>query len=631
MDSTPTNYALQPDSRLTSPQATYIIRRVLGLGGFGITYLADMQVGNIVIPEAVCIKEFFPRTLCERDGDTHTMSYSNPTRDQVERARRDFLGEARRLASLAAEKCSGIVTVNEVFETNNTAYYVMEYLRGCSLADFVKSNGVMTWTQVKALFDKLIAAVDFLHKNHVTHLDIKPANIMLVNKPEGMWPVLIDFGLSKHYNEDGSATSTINSQGFSDGYAPIEQYGGITQFSPASDVYAIGATMLFCLTGQRPEASTQAPDFADKIPGEVPQTDRDILLKALSLSVKSRYPDANALHQALFADGDSTQILTSATPSPLSPAAKTADKDATSLLNETEDNAPKDRLTLTTEDDDDSDAKHFHKKKKSRRKWLWLLLLIPIGIGAYFAWNELYGTSPVDTSSVKIFTVNGVSFNMVRVNGGRFTMVDSMNKVVGNMPNVELSDYYIGETEVTQELWTAVMGSNPSEHQSDTIGLPVENVSWYDVQEFIARLNDLTGKHFRLPTEAEWEFAARGGNLSQGYDYAGSNDCDTVAWNPENSDGHTHPVATKMPNELGIYDMSGNVWEWCQDWFAPYPAGDLYNPTGPTDDEAEIKERVRRGGCCFDYSYLGSVHARDCNRPKNGYAMTGFRLVLSDD
>ena len=194
------------------------------------------------------------------------------------------------------------------------------------------------------------------------------------------------------------------------------------------------------------------------------------------------------------------------------------------------------------------------------------------------------------------FTVRGVSFEMVRVEGGTFRMGATAEQEDeawdDEMPvhSVTLSSYYIGKTEVTQALWQAVMGSNPS--RSRGADLPVENVSWDDCQEFIRKLNALTGQNFRLPTEAEWEFACRGGNNSRGYKYSGSNYIDNVAWYDGNSGDKTHPVATKLPNELGIYDMSGNVWEWCSDWWGDYSSGAQTNPKGPYDGSY----RVQRGG-----------------------------------
>ena len=189
--------------------------------------------------------------------------------------------------------------------------------------------------------------------------------------------------------------------------------------------------------------------------------------------------------------------------------------------------------------------------------------------------------------------------------------------------SVTLSSFYIGKYEVTQALWKAVMGSNPSKWKGDN--LPVEQVSWDDCQTFIRKLNALTGKNFRLPTEAEWEFAARGGNNSRGYKYAGSNNIGDVAWYDDNSGSKTHVVGTKSPNELGIYDMSGNVWEWCQDWFGSYSSASQTNPTGASSGSY----RVLRGGCWFNYARSCRSSGRIINTPGGRYNDNGLRLVLS--
>ncbi len=166
--------------------------------------------------------------------------------------------------------------------------------------------------------------------------------------------------------------------------------------------------------------------------------------------------------------------------------------------------------------------------------------------------------------------------------------------------SVTLSDYMIGETEVTQALWRAVMGSNPSYYKGDY--LPVERVSWEDCQEFISKLNSLTRQRFRLPTEAEWEYAARGGSKSRGYKYSGSDNLGDVAWYYENSGDKTHSVKTKDSNELGLYDMSGNVWEWCEDFYDEnaYSSHSSTNPKGPSSGSW----RVYRGGC---YGWINCI------------------------
>lgn len=224
------------------------------------------------------------------------------------------------------------------------------------------------------------------------------------------------------------------------------------------------------------------------------------------------------------------------------------------------------------------------------------------------------------------FTVNGVQFTMVAVEGGTFTMgatpeqgFDAFNK---EKPahQVTLSDYYIGQTEVTQALWKTVMGgSNPFKHKGDN--LPVERVSWDDCQMFIQKLNQLTGKQFRLPTEAEWEYAARGGRKSRGYKYAGGNDIGSVAWHYGNSGNETHPVATKQANELDIYDMSGNVYEWCSDWFGNYTSSSQSDPQGPSSGF----RRVYRGGF-FSYAESCRVSYRCSGTPDIRIGYLGLRL-----
>ena len=233
------------------------------------------------------------------------------------------------------------------------------------------------------------------------------------------------------------------------------------------------------------------------------------------------------------------------------------------------------------------------------------------------------------------FTVKGVNFDMIAVEGGTFTMgateeqgSEAYNDEKPTHP-VTLSSYYIGKTEVTQELWEAVMGSNPSRFKDSNFQdpkLPVEQVSWNDCQTFITKLNALTGKNFRLPTEAEWEFAARGGNKSKGYIYSGSNTIVDVAWYNSNSNWATCPVATKAPNELGIYDMSGNVWEWCSDWFGNYSSESQTNPTGPKSGSY----RVERGGCWYCNTRYCRVSYRGNYPPNYINEYLGLRLCLSE-
>lgn len=214
------------------------------------------------------------------------------------------------------------------------------------------------------------------------------------------------------------------------------------------------------------------------------------------------------------------------------------------------------------------------------------------------------------------------------VDGGTFTMgatSEQQNPDSDERPahRVTLGDYYIGRFEVTQALWQHVMGENPSDNKSNSRN-PVESVSWDDCQRFISRLNQMTGQRFRLPTEAEWEYAARGGNKSRGYQYSGSNNIWDVAWYDGNSGNQTHVVGTKQANELGLYDMSGNVWEWCQDWYGSYSSNAQTNPQGPTSGSY----RVIRGGGRWRVAGYCRVANRIWFSPGDRLYDLGFRLAL---
>ena len=216
---------------------------------------------------------------------------------------------------------------------------------------------------------------------------------------------------------------------------------------------------------------------------------------------------------------------------------------------------------------------------------------------------------------------------MIFVEGGTFIMGCTDDECYENerpAHQVTLSSFLIGKYPVTQKEWVAIMGTNPSHFQGDN-NLPVEMVGFNDVYEFITRLNEATGKNYRLCTEAEWEFAARGGIYSQGYKYSGSNNINEVAWYEENSNARTHPVGTKQPNELGIYDMSGNVSEWCWDWFGFYIAEAQTNPQGPSAGVG----RVTRGGSWYLPVQDCRVSRRTSKLQESTSNYPGFRVALS--
>lgn len=223
--------------------------------------------------------------------------------------------------------------------------------------------------------------------------------------------------------------------------------------------------------------------------------------------------------------------------------------------------------------------------------------------------------------------VRELEANMVRVESGTFMMgaTSEQGSDAANWEkpahHVTLSSFSICKYEVTQELWESVMGSNPSEFNGAK--RPVENVSWEDCQIFIKKLNQLTGKKYRLPTEAEWEYAARGGNRSNGYKYAGGNNVSDVAWYKENSENKTHDVGTKRANELGLYDMAGNVWEWCSDWYGDYSSSSQKNPKGPSSGD----ERVFRGGGWVSLAKGSRVSYRGNFAPWDRDNSLGLRLA----
>lgn len=218
--------------------------------------------------------------------------------------------------------------------------------------------------------------------------------------------------------------------------------------------------------------------------------------------------------------------------------------------------------------------------------------------------------------AIEKFTVNGVTFEMVRVEGGTYQM-GSWSGASSEQPvhSETVGTFYIGRTEVTQRLWAAVMGNNPSNFRGENN--PVECVSWYDCQEFVERLSRMTGRTFRLPTEVEWEYAARGGNRSRGYLYSGSENLSSVGWYDGNSGSMTHPVGQKLDNELGIFDMSGNVSEWCQDcWRSNY------------NSSTDCSSRVLRSGSWLSSATGCRVTSRGSGLPTGPSSIFGMRLAL---
>lgn len=239
----------------------------------------------------------------------------------------------------------------------------------------------------------------------------------------------------------------------------------------------------------------------------------------------------------------------------------------------------------------------------------------------------------VDTEETKdmVFKVGDVEFKMIYVEGGSFMMgaTPEQGDNIGydELPihDVQLSSFYIGETEVTQGLWESVMGVNLSSGIHDP-NKPVQNITWTQCNEFIDALSNETGMQFSLPTEAQWEYAARGGSKSKGYKFAGGNKIEDIAWYFSNSNDTVHAVATKLPNELQLYDMTGNVWEWCYDYYDGdyYSSSSSINPQGPKTGN----RRVYRGGGFRHNANNSRLSLRNHNEESFSYSDIGLRLVL---
>ena len=582
----------------------YKIVRFIASGGFGCTYEAQ----HTFLDSRVALKEFFISDFCNRDEITGQVTVATKSKVEfVDKLKKKFMDEAR---SLFKMKHPGIVRVIDVFEENGTAYYAMEYIDGESLGDLVKRKGKLPEAEVVGYIRQVAEALKYVHSLNRLHLDIKPGNIM-VNK-DGK-AVLIDFGASKHYDDEtGENTSTllgINTKG----YAPVEQVNqSFRSFSPATDIYALGATLYKLLTGITP-------------------------------------PDANLLMAK-------EKVLTPL-PSYISPSTRHAVEAAMQLLRKNRPQSVKEWLAILIDEEETNveiDVPEPEPRPEPIKQLKWIAAgVVAVILVSIVIWRPWEPNQPIiipaDTIDIRPnipesivakdeeisngtsipITVNGVTFNMIKVDGGTFTMGATSEQEYPDddekpTHQVTLSSYYIGETEVTQALWTAVMGDNPSWFKGDN--LPVESVSWEDCQTFIGKLNGLTGKRFRLPTEAEWEYAARGGKGSNHTQYSGGGMKDDVAWYDGNSGEKTHSVKIKKPNELGLYDMSGNVWEWCQDWEGSYSSNAQTNPTGPVSGFL----RVYRGGSWYDSEGFCRSSYRSSCPPGFSYYGLGFRLTLSE-
>lgn len=569
---------LQPGTVLCGGK--YTIEKKIGEGGFGITYKA-IQTG---LNKIVCIKEYFLAGRCSRDTQSRTIYAQGASGNIYEKYRQSFVKEAKLLASLHHPN---IVEVTDVFDENNTSYMVMAYINGKSLQSLVETRGPLPYPEVVNYIAQITNAIGYIHERNILHRDIKPDNIMITAEYKA---ILIDFGSAREFEQD---KTQVHTSMLTHGYAPTEQYTANSRKGSYTDIYALGATMYFVLTGKVPIESaarlTEPMDAPIDLVPELPEEANRTILKAMQLKAENR-------HQTIQEFMDD---LRNVNPS--------------ILIDETIGEPP-----------------------SNKKLWRSLTIagcIIAILIGYLVFRPEKVVEVAKEKIEYTTYDFTGTdSYPMIKVDGGLFTMGCADTDESDCVPHeVIVSDFYIGQFEVSQGFWKSIMDENPSDSQTSDIpislrdSLPVENVSFDDVMQFIDQLNAKTGKNFTLPTEAQWEYAARGGAKSSGKKIAG--EYPNRIWYDKD-----YPFKVKFPpsiNELGIYQMSGNVAEWCLDFYDADFYATTFNSVDPLNENSN-KYHVVRGGSFMDYETEHiAVYYRDADDRARPHI--GFRLVITEN
>ena len=573
-DSTQTYIELQPGTILCGGK--YVIQNKIGEGGFGITYKA-LQNG---LNRTVCIKEYFPAGRCGRATHARTVYVQGMNDNLFEKYRQAFVKEAKMLATLRHQN---VVEVIDVFDENNTSYMVMSFIDGESLQSIVESRGRISYPEAVNYIAQITNAVGYIHNNHILHRDIKPDNIMITADYKA---ILIDFGSAREFEQD---KTQVHTSMLTHGYAPTEQYTANSRKGSYTDIYAIGATMYFMLTGQVPleaaarltETMVAPKEIVPDLPDEVNRT----ILKAMQLKAENR-------HQTIQEFMDD---LRNVKPSV--------------LVDETVGGG----------------------NKSYKRYWVLLVIvccIVAILTGTITILLDRPTDSNTDEAQYETFDFTGMDcYPMIKVCGGAFVMGSDTSEEDDCTPHkVVVRDFYIGQFEVTQSFWEKIMGEDPTAYQlyKHRDSLPVANVSFEEIQLFIDRLNAKTGRSFSLPTEAQWEYAARGGSKSNATHFAGSKYPSAIWYNKK---GPFRVRFNSSVNELGLYHMSGNVAEWCMDYYDADFYESSINNIDPINDVGG-RYRVIRGGSFKDNDARNvTVYYRDADNKARPYV--GFRLVMN--
>ncbi|HQE74701.1 MAG TPA: bifunctional serine/threonine-protein kinase/formylglycine-generating enzyme family protein [Myxococcota bacterium] len=556
----------------------YSIGRVLGAGGFGITYLAvDENLGL-----RVAIKEYMPRSDAVRSSDgVSILPGTVDDQDSFEFGLQKFVEEARVLARISEKDNPRIVSIHGFFKANGTAYLVMRYLEGQTLSGLLKSKGgSLPENEAIVILTAMLDGLREIHSAGLIHRDIKPQNVFITNDG-GI--KLIDFGAARYAQ---GAQSRGLTQVFTPPYAPSEQYSLRGDQGPWTDIYAVGVTFYQMLTARLPDdalSRLRDPTFVGPhaaTGGKVSKALDGVIAKAMSPEVGDRYRSVDEFFEALS--------LPSSVKLNYQEPPKQPHQTIVEARKQGQERIDADKAAMVEPYRVKRDAEEDHQ-------------LIVKGLG------DIHHT-------LRFVHIPAGTFMMGSSEGERPRFSDeAQHKVTLTRP------FAMMVTPVTQSLWQFVMGNNPSYFMGPD--LPVERVSWEDVQDFIQKLNKKLGiDSLRLPTEAEWEYACRAGTTGTRY-----GELHKIAWYNGNSDGKTHPVGTKAPNAWGLYDMLGNVWEWCQDWYGDYPSGSVAGPTGPSTGSG----RVFRGGSWSNGTRYQRAAYRGSDSSGHRYHDLGFRLTRS--